>query len=94
MDKKPLDIFLHEIVGFIKICNGIRYLALYGSSKCDAIYNKIRYLKSQKNGITYTIDHNFTSMKIDSYNTLTKEKTLTFHLTIMLPITILIKSVF
>ena len=79
MDKKPLDIFLHEIVGFIKICNGIRYLALYGSSKCDAIYNKIRYLKIQKNDITYTIDHNFASFKIDSYNTLPKEKTLSFH---------------
>ena len=94
MDKKSLRIFLQEIVGFIKICNGIRYLALYGSSKCNGIYNKIRYLKSQKNGITYTLDHNFAIIKIDPYNTLPKEKTLTFYLPIMLPITILIKSVF
>ena len=94
MDKKSLRIFLDEIDGFFKIYNGIRYLGLFGSTKCDAIYNKIRYLKGQKNGITYTIDHFFARIKIDSYNTLPKEKTLTFQLSIMLPITIFIKSVF
>ena len=42
-----------------------------------------------KSGITYVISHNYTKIKVDSYNSLPLEKTVTFH-----NIIILIKSVF
>ena len=46
------------------------------------------YLISEKNGVTYSINHNFGRIRIDSYNSLPIEKILTFHNVI-----ILIKSV-
>ena len=45
----------------------------------DAIYNRIRYLISEKSGITDIINHNFARIRIDSCNSLPIEKTLTFH---------------
>ena len=53
----------------------------------DEIYNRIRYLKSVKGGITNGINHNFARIRSSSYNSLAIEKTLTFH------VIILIKSV-
>ena len=41
----------------IRIYDGTRYLTLFGTKKCDAIYDKIRYLLSIKSGITYFISH-------------------------------------
>ena len=32
--------------------------------------NKIRYLKSQKGGLTYILFHNYAGIKIDSYDVL------------------------
>ena len=46
------------------------------------------YLISEKSGVTYSINHNFGRIRIDSYNSLPIEKILTFHNVI-----ILIKSV-
>ena len=85
---KPLHIRFDEIDGFIKINDGIRYLVLFGPGWYDAIYNRIRYLISEKSGITDSINHNFARIRIDSYNSLPIEKTITFHNAI-----ILIKSV-
>ena len=48
-----LHIRFDKIDGFIKSYNGTRYLALFGSEKYDAIYNRIRYLVNQKSDITY-----------------------------------------
>ena len=48
MGSKPLRIWFDEIDGFIKIYDGIRYLVLFGSALYDAIYNRIRYLISEK----------------------------------------------
>ena len=45
----------------------------------DVICNRIRYLISGKNGITDSINHNLTRIRIDSYNSLPIEKTLTFQ---------------
>ena len=50
---KPLRIRFHKVDGFIKVYGGNRYLVLFGPQKFDAIYNKIRFLISQENGITY-----------------------------------------
>ena len=87
--KKPFCIKFDKIDGFIKIYDPTGYLLLFGNEKYDAIYDEIRYLTSEKkNGITYSISHNFARIKIDSYNSLPIEKTLIFY-----NVMILIKSV-
>ena len=52
------------------------------------IYDRIRYLIRDKSAITYSISQNFARIRIDPYNSLPAEKTLTFYNVI-----ILIKSV-
>ena len=88
MGAKPLRIWFVKIDGFIKIYDGIRYLVLFGSERYNAIYDRINNFISEKSGTTYSINHNFARIKIDSYNSLPIKKTLTFHNVI-----ILIKSV-
>ena len=89
IDCKPLHIRFDKIDGFIRVYVGTRYLVLFGSKKYDSIYNRIRYYISAKGGITFIISHNYAKMKKDSYNSLTLEKTSTFH-----DVRIPIKSVF
>lgn len=74
---------------FIRIYGGISYLVLLGPENYYAIYDKIRYLISQENGITYIISHNLERIKIYYYDSLPLVKILTLHNDI-----ILIKSVF
>ena len=50
---KRLRIKFNELDGFFRDYDGIRYLTFFDSEKHDAIYNRIRYLISQKSGITY-----------------------------------------
>ena len=78
----------NKIEGFIKIHDGIRYLALFDCSWCDEICDRVKYLISEKGGITDGINHNFGRIRTESYNSLPIEKILTFH-----NIIILIKSV-
>ena len=59
------------------------------SEKYDFIYNRIRYLISVKSDITYVISHNYAKFKVNSFDSLPLEKTMTFHNVI-----ILIKSAF
>ena len=84
---KPFYIRFNKVDGFIRVYDGTRYLVLFGPEKYDAIYNRIRYLKSQKIGITYVFSHNYAGIKIDSY-VLPLEKTLTLR-----NVVILIKSI-
>ena len=49
-----------EVDGLISAYNGTRYLVLFGPEKYDAIYNRIRSLKSQESGII--------QIKIDFYD--------------------------
>ena len=58
--------------------DGTTYLVLFGSKKYDFIYNKIWYLIGVKSGITYVISHNYAKIKIDSYDSLPLEETMTF----------------
>ena len=44
--------------------NGIRYLALFGSEKYDAICNRIRYLISLKDSITYVFSYYYAKIKV------------------------------
>ena len=60
---KPLHI--DKIDGFIKICDEIRYLEIFGCWLYDETYNRIRYLICEKGGITDCIVHNFPKIKID-----------------------------
>ena len=76
-------------ISFDKVDGFTRYLVWFGPEKCDAIYNKIRYLISQKIGITYVISQIYTRIKIDSHDFLPPEKISTLHNVITL-----IKSIF
>ena len=74
IDSKPLNIRLDKIDDFIRVYDGIRYLVLFGNEKYDFLYNRIRYLISVKNGITYTISQNQATIKVDSCGSLPLEK--------------------
>ena len=78
-----------KINRYIKIYDGIRYLVLYDCKRHTAIYGRIKYPLSEKISIIDSINHSFPRIRIDSYNSLPKEKILTFH-----NFMILIKSVF
>ena len=83
MGAKPFCIRFDDINGFITIYEEIRYLISYDYKKYNAIYDKIKYLISEKCGITDSINHNFARIRIDSYNSLPIDKTLTFHVVIL-----------
>ena len=50
--QKPFHIRFKKMDGFIKNYYEIRYLVLLGPGWFDAIYNRIRYLISEKSDIT------------------------------------------
>ena len=81
---KPLRIKFDKIVGVIKLHDGIRYLVLFDYGWSDKICNRIKYLISEKSGITDSINHIFSTIRIDSYNSLPIEKIMTFHNVIIL----------
>ena len=86
---KTSPYYVQKIDGLIKIYDGIRYLVFFAPERYNLIYyNRIRCLISEKSGTTDKINHNFASIRIDSYNSLSIEKIWTFHNVI-----ILIKSV-
>ena len=85
---KSLRIRFDKIDGLSRTYDETRYLTLFRSEKCDAVYDRIRYLISIKNGITYIFSHNFTKIKVDSYDSLPIGKILTLH-----DVIVLIKSV-
>ena len=80
----PLHIRYDQIDGFIKIHDGIRYLVLFDCGWFDKICDRIKYLISEKSGISESINSNFRRIRIDSYNSLPIEKILTFHNVIIL----------
>ena len=61
---KPLRIRFNKIDGIIRTYDRSRYLTLFGTKLYDAIYNKIRYLRSIKSGITYIISHYLQESKL------------------------------
>ena len=67
---KPLLIGFDEVNGFIRVYDEIRYLALFGPEKYDPIYNRIRYLISQKNDIKNVASHNYANIKNGSFDSL------------------------
>ena len=85
---KRLGIRFYRIDGFIEIRDKYKYLVLFDYSYCDKTGDKIKYVISEKSGITDSINHNFARIRIKSYDYLPAEKILTFHNVI-----VLIKSV-
>ena len=67
---KPLRISFDKKNRFIRAFDRTGYLVLFGPEIYNAIYNRIRYLISQKIGITYVISHNYERIKADSCDSL------------------------
>ena len=72
-------IWFEKLDEFIKIYDAITYLVLFASGRYNAVYNGIKYLKSEKSGIKSSINHNFVRVRIYSNFSLPVEKMLTFH---------------
>ena len=79
IDPKPLHIRFDKIDRFIRIYDGARCLALFGSEKYNFTHNRTRCLISLKNSITYIFSHYFAKIKVDSYIFLPKERILNLH---------------
>ena len=56
---KPLHIAFDKVDEFIETYDETRYVVVFGPEKCDVIYNKIRYMISQKSVIAYVFSHNY-----------------------------------
>ena len=75
-----MRIRLDKIDGFIRLRRGeFRHLVLFDNILFDKICDKVKYLMSQKSGITDSINHSFGKIRIESYNSLPIEKIFTFH---------------
>ena len=79
IDPKPLCIRFDQIDGFIRIYDGTTYLTLFRSEEYEAIYNRIRDLISQKSDITYIFSQYIAKIKVDSYDSLPREKRSTLN---------------
>ena len=75
-----------------KIYNGTRDFLLNDPEKYDAIYNRIRYLIRLKTSITNNFSDYHRKIKVDSYDSLLVQKTLTFHNVIMITQSVLNKD--
>ena len=62
---------------YIRVYNGTRYLILYGPGKNDAIYDKNKYLISQKKGVQCAFYFNCARIKIALCDSLPIERILT-----------------
>ena len=60
MGEKPLYIWFNKMDGFIKIYNGIKYLVLL---EYNESYDWLKYLISEKNNITDSINHNLARIR-------------------------------
>ena len=69
-----MRIRFNKIDGFIRFCDGTKYLVLFESEKYGFIYNRIRYLAGVKSGVIYVISLNYTKIKVDSCDSLPVKK--------------------
>ena len=77
---KPLSIRFNKIDEFSRVHSGeFRHLIFFDYVLLDKICDKVKYLICEKIGITDSINQNFGEIRIDSFNSLLIEKTLTFH---------------
>ena len=60
---------LDKIDRFVRVFDGeIKHLVLFDYGLFGKICDKIKYLLSEKNGTTDSINHDFGVIRIDSYN--------------------------
>ena len=52
---KLLRITFDQVIALIRVCDGTRYLALFGPEKYDAIHNRIRLLISKKKMVLHML---------------------------------------
>lgn len=71
---KLLCIRFDKIVGFIRVHDRAIFFVLFGTEKCDFIYNRIKCLIGVKSVTTNVISHNYEMIKVDSYDLLSVEK--------------------
>ena len=71
---KPFHSRFDKTYGFIRVCDGTRYLILFGPEKYNDIFNRIRFLIGVISGVTYAFSHNYARIKVDLYNSLSLEK--------------------
>ena len=71
---KLVHIKFDKVDEFVRFYDRTRHLVLFSPEKYDTIYNSIRYLISQKSGITYDISYNYAKIKADWYDSLPLEK--------------------
>ena len=75
---KPLHIKFDKVGGFCRIYDKTTFLTLFGSEKYDARYNRIRYSRSLKSSTICIFSNHHVKIKVDPYDSLPIEKTLTF----------------
>ena len=79
MGVKPSFIKFDEGYGVSKMYDGTRYLELFGSWFYHRIFDRTNDLICGKSNYKYSINHNFSRIRIDSYNSLPLEEILTFQ---------------
>ena len=79
IDPKPLCIRFEKQMDLLEFMMKIDF----GPEKQDPIYNEIRYLIIQKSDVIYVIFHNYAGIKVDAFDYLPLEKTLTLHTVII-----------
>ena len=84
IDTKPLCIMFNKVERLFRVYDGTRSLVLFVPEKYNAIFNRIRYLRGVKSGIIYVFSHCYARIKVDSYDSLALEETLTLHNAIIL----------
>ena len=70
---------LDKVNGFVREYNGDKHLALFCPEKCNANFNRIRYLIGLKCSIICIDPHNYSRIKMDSDDDLPLEKTSTLY---------------
>ena len=81
---KPLLIRFDKIDRFIRIYEETRYLTLFGFERYNVLNNRMRYLINLKSSIKYVFSRYYAKIKVDSYDSLLKQKRLTIHNVIIL----------
>ena len=84
IDSRPLRIRSDEIDEFIRAYDETSNLVFSGSENYDSTYDRIKHLISVKSGISWLISHNYATIKVNSYDFLPLEKTMTFRNVILL----------
>ena len=54
----------NKVDWFIRDYDGTKYLVSFSLEKYNAIYDRIRYLRELKSGITYVLSYNYLKIKL------------------------------